>query len=126
MGKVTRVVSSGRLKTPAELSLTLTSLKPKEGSEVALATSPWSMKGESHKKRDIEMIGGGAAAGALIGALAGGKKGAAIGGAVGAGGGTGVAAATGKKEIHLPSETKLRFTLTEPVSFTVNKAPRAE
>jgi len=121
MGKVTHVVSSGRLKTPAELSLVLTSLKPKEGSEVALATSTWSMKGESHKKRDIEMIGGGAAAGALIGALAGGKKGAAIGGAVGAGGGTGVAAATGKKEIRLPSETKLRFTLTEPVSFTANK-----
>jgi hypothetical protein len=120
-GKVTNAVSSGRLKRPAELSLTLTSLTPKSGGDIALSTSTWSMKGESHKKRNIEMIGGGAAAGALIGALTGGKKGAAIGSAVGAGGGTGVAAATGKKEIHLDPETKLAFKLNAPISFTFTK-----
>lgn len=120
-GEVTDVVSSGRLKRPAELALTLTSLEPKGGQKVAISTSTWSAKGESHKKRDIEMIGGGAAVGALVGALTGGKKGAAIGTAVGAGGGTGVAAYTGKKEIKLPPETRLAFKLSEPVSFTIRK-----
>lgn len=102
-GKVTNAVSSGRLNRPAELSLTLASLTPTGGKETEIATDTWGEKGESHKKRNIEMIGGGAGVGALVGALAGGKKGAAIGGAVGAGAGTGTAAATGKKEIVLPA-----------------------
>lgn len=120
-GKVTSVVSSGRLNRPAELSLVLTSLTTKGGQTVEISTNTWSLSGESHRKRDIEMIGGGAAAGALIGALAGGKKGAAIGGAVGAGGGTGVAAATGKKEIQLAPETKLAFKLTSPVTIALQR-----
>lgn len=120
-GKVTNAVSSGRLNRPAELSLTLTSLTVEGGEKVDITTSAWSMKGESHKKRNIGMIGGGAGAGALIGALTGGKKGAAIGGAVGAGAGTGVAAATGKKEIVLTTETKLTFKLSAPVTATMKK-----
>ena len=120
-GKVTHVVSSGRLNRPAELSLVLTSLKAASGEMVEISTAAWSAKGESHKKRNIEMIGGGGGAGALIGALTGGKKGAAIGGAVGAGAGTGVAAATGKKEIVLAPETKLNFKLSAPATFTLKK-----
>jgi hypothetical protein len=120
-GKVTHVVSSGRLNRPAELSLVLTSLTPKGGEKTDISTQSWGMKGESHKKRNIEMIGGGAGAGALIGALAGGKKGAAIGGVAGAGAGTGVAAATGKKEIVLPPEYKLTFKLSEAVTLSGKK-----
>jgi hypothetical protein len=120
-GTVTNAVSSGRLNRPAELSLVLTSLIVKGGEQVDITTDAWSMKGESHKKRNIEMIGGGAGAGAVIGALTGGKKGAAIGGAVGAGAGTGVAAATGKKEIVLATETKLDFKLSAPVTVTMKK-----
>ncbi len=120
-GKVTNVVSSGRLNKPAELSLALTSLAPTGGQDIAISTDPWGMKAESHKKRNIEMIGGGAGVGALVGAIAGGKKGAAIGGAVGAGAGTGAAAATGKKEIVLPPETKLNFKLNAPVTVSVRK-----
>lgn len=120
-GKVTGVVSSGRLNRPAELALVLTSLTLRGGEKVAITTNTWSMKGESHKKRNLEMIGGGAAAGAIIGALTGGKKGAAIGGAVGAGGGTGVAAATGKKEIVLAPETKVLFRLSTPVSVSLRR-----
>jgi hypothetical protein len=120
-GKVTSVVSSGRLNRPAELSLVLTSLTTKDGATVEISTDTWSMSGESHKKRNIEMIGGGAAAGALIGALTGGKKGAAIGGVVGAGGGTGVAAATGKKEIQLAPEAKLTFKVASPVTVALQR-----
>jgi hypothetical protein len=120
-GKVTHVISAGRLNRPAQLSLVLTSLTPKGGERVPISTHTWSMAGKSHKTRNIEMIGGGAGVGALIGALAGGKKGAAIGAGVGAGGGTGAAALTGKKEIVLPPETKLVFTLSSPVTFAAQK-----
>jgi hypothetical protein len=120
-GKVTNVVSSGRLNKPAEISLVLTSLAPTGGRPMEISTDPWATKAESHKKRNLEMIGGGAGVGALVGAIAGGKKGAAIGGAVGAGAGTGTAAATGKKEIVLPPETKLNFKLNAPVTVSVRK-----
>ncbi|HZO99035.1 MAG TPA: hypothetical protein VFD30_01950 [Terriglobia bacterium] len=120
-GKVTHVVSSGRLNRPAELSLILTSLTPEGGKQLEISTNTWSVKGESHKKRNLEMIGGGGGVGAIIGAIAGGKKGAAIGGAVGAGAGTGVAAYTGKKEIVLAPESRLNFELAAPVTVTVTK-----
>ncbi len=64
----------------------------------------------SKATRDTVAIGGGAGAGALIGGLAGGGKGAAIGAGVGAGAGTAGAAATGKKDVNFPAETRLSFT----------------
>src|SRR6266480_1570328 len=97
---VSSVQASGRLSTPAKLYLRLRTVT--EGG-----------KG----KRDAGFIGGGAAGGAIIGALAGGGKGAAIGAAAGAGAGTAGAAATGKKEIDLPAETKLVFTTRTAVAI---------
>ncbi|HLY62708.1 MAG TPA: hypothetical protein VKV95_18340 [Terriglobia bacterium] len=116
-GTVTNAVSSGRLSRPAELQLTLNSLTPQGGANIAISTSTWGAKGDSHKKRDIEMMGGGAAGGALVGALAGGKKGALIGTLIGGGGGTAVAAGTGKKEITLAAETKLGFSLSQAITL---------
>jgi len=117
-GKVTNVVSSGRLKRPAELALELQSLTLPGGESVEVAAAPWSMKGKSHKKRNIGLIGGGAGLGAAIGAIAGGGKGAAIGAAAGGGAGTAAAFATGKDEIRLAPETKLTFKLTSPLQVT--------
>ena len=56
--------------------------------------------------------------GAIIGAMAGGGKGAAIGaGAGGAAGGGGVVA-TRDKAVLLPTESKLTFRLSAPVTIT--------
>src|ERR1700719_331367 len=96
-GKVSHAKSSGRLHDPGDLTLRLTSVKI-NGEAVAIATTAYRAKGKSHTKGNVEKIGGGAAAGALIGGLAGGGKGALIGTAAGAGAGTGLAAATGKEE----------------------------
>lgn len=118
-GQVADAVSSGRLNRPARLSLVLTSITPTGGSPVNITTNAFSMSGESHKKRDAELIGGGGGVGALVGAIAGKGKGAAIGAAIGAGAGAAGAAATGKKEIHLAAESALSFRLSRPASFTV-------
>lgn len=112
--KATLVVASaqpsGRLSTPAKLWLRLSSVQVR-GETYKVGTSLAGRTMGSKAKRDTVAIGGGAAAGALIGALAGGGKGAAIGGAAGAGAGTAGAAATGKKDIEFPAETKLKFTV---------------
>ncbi len=63
------------------------------------------------------MVGGGAGLGALIGGLAGGGKGAAIGAVAGAGAGTAGTAYTANKEIVLPAESAVSFTLRQPLKF---------
>jgi len=110
-GKVTYAKGSGRLHDPGQLTLRLTSVEI-AGHPVAIATTGFHAKGKSHTKGNVEKIGGGAAAGALIGGLAGGGKGALIGTAAGAGAGTGLAAATGKEEAVVHAESLLSFTTT--------------
>ena len=118
-GRVVAARASGHLETPPELAVTLTSLEG-DGKTYNVVTTDYGLAGRSHKKRNSAWIGGGAAGGALLGALLGGKKGAAVGAVAGAGGGTATAYATGKKDIVLPAESVLRFSLREPL--TVVKA----
>jgi len=117
-GKVLVARPSGHLQTPAELVVTLTSLEA-GGSSYQILTSDDRWRARSHKKRNAELIGGGAAVGALVGALVGHGKGAAIGAGIGAGGGTGTAYATGKKDITFPAETRLSFVLRRPVALPI-------
>ena len=114
-GHVLYAKRSGRLKGPAELTVTLTSLEV-DGRDYRIVTAHKSWRGKSHKKRNLAWIGGGAGAGSLIGVAAGGGLGAAIGAGVGAGGGTVTAFVTGRKDIVLPSETRLYFVLRRPVN----------
>jgi len=61
-------------------------------------------------------IGGGAAAGAILGGVVGGDaKGAVIGAAAGAAAGTGVALATKKTHVYLPSGSLMNLRLTESI-----------
>ena len=115
-GIVREARPAGRFKGGALLSLTLDALTI-EGKRYDIRTSSPTMSSKGKGKRSAEMIGGGAAAGAIIGALAGGGKGAAIGAAVGGGAGTGGAAFTGNRDIKLPAETRLTFKLREPLEI---------
>ena len=100
----------------ARLRLALETVNVK-GETYNLRTASYTRVGGKHKKRNIELIGGGAGGGALVGAIAGGGKGVLIGGPVGAGVGTAAALITGKKDVRLPPETALTFTLAEPVTI---------
>jgi hypothetical protein len=113
---VANAVSSGRLSTPAALSLRLDSINVR-GQSYTVSSSLYGQRAHSHNKRNAIAIGGGTAAGAVIGALAGGGKGAAIGAAAGAGAGTAGAALTGKKDISIPAESRLRFTLRNAIAI---------
>ena len=113
---VSSVQASGRLSTPAKLYLRLRTVTV-GGKTYTFATSSAGRTEKGKGKRDAGFIGGGAAGGAIIGALAGGGKGAAIGAAAGAGAGTAGAAATGKKDIEYPAETRLSFTTRTAVAI---------
>lgn len=114
-GVVIDARQSGRLSKPALLSLTLKSIDV-DGARVDIHTDDITLEGKSHKKRDVVAVGGGSALGAIIGGIAGGGKGAAIGALAGGGAGTAGAAATGKKDITLPAESRVTFRLSRSVS----------
>jgi hypothetical protein len=112
---VSSVQASGRLSTPAKLWLRLRSVTV-HGKTYDVGTNSAGKTLGGKGKRDTAFIGGGAGVGAVIGAVAGGGKGAAIGAAAGAGAGTAGAAATGKKDVVFPVETRLSFKTRAPIS----------
>jgi hypothetical protein len=115
-GKIVEAKASGHLQDPGYLRLKLTTILV-NGKSYPLQTSSIFVKGASHEKRNLALIGGGAGAGALIGGVAGGGKGALIGSAVGAAGGTGAAYATGNKDVGFAAERRLTFRLNESLSL---------
>src|SRR6266567_674684 len=106
----------GRFAGGARLELKLTSVRV-NGEQLPVQTAMFTETLKGKGKRTGVMVGGGAGLGALIGGLAGGGKGAAIGAAAGAGAGTAGTAFTGNKEIVLPAESAVSFTLQAPLKI---------
>jgi len=116
-GHVVTVHSAGKFAGQSLLVLQLDRMKV-GGKQYDIQTSQYEKKAASRSTNTAEKVGGGAVLGAIIGGLAGGGKGAGIGAAAGAGVGGGVQAATKSKQIDLPSETVLNFTLQAPLTVT--------
>lgn len=112
--KVVQAKAAGKIKGSSELEVTLDHLEF-QGQSIALSSSSVREKGASRGKQTAKRTAIGAGAGALIGGLVGGGKGAAIGAGVGGGGAMVVQAATHGKEVKIPSETRLDFTLAQPI-----------
>jgi hypothetical protein len=119
-GKVVSAKAKGRIKGEGELSLTLTSISLQHHT-YEIQTSVVSSTAQGKGKRTAATTGGGAAGGALIGGIAGGGKGAGIGALIGAGAGFIGGAATGNKQVEIPAESALSFTLSE--SLTLPPSP---
>lgn len=105
---------SGRIAGRTVLTLDLASIQV-NGRTVDVNTQSVTEQSGSRTARSGKVIGGTAALGAIIGAIAGGGKGAAIGTVAGAGAGTAAEVATKGQKVHIPSETRLTFTLQQPV-----------
>jgi hypothetical protein len=109
-GEVVDAKPLGRFAGGALLQLRLNSVSI-DGEQMPVQTATFTQTIKGKGKRTAVLAGGGAGLGALIGGLAGGGKGAAIGAAAGAGAGTAGTAFTGNKEIVLPAESAVPFTL---------------
>jgi hypothetical protein len=110
--------SAGHMKGKSELHLELVKMDF-EGRSYELVSDTYSQEGSSRGANTAKKVGGGAIVGALVGGLLGGGKGAAIGAGVGAGGGAVYQGATKGQQVKIPSETKLDFELSQPVTITV-------
>jgi len=115
-GHVVTSKESGRFKGRAALALSLDSFALNGATYNVNTNRPTSVS-KGHKKRNWLWIGGGSGAGAAIGAVASGGAGALIGAGAGAAAGTVGAAFTGKRNVSLPVESRLTFTLRSPVTL---------
>ena len=82
-------------------------------------TNVYEQEGAEQGKKTARNGALGAALGAAIGAIAGGGKGAVIGAGAGAGGGVGATAVMKGDQVQVPSETRVMFTLKQPVNVTI-------
>jgi hypothetical protein len=114
IGHIVESKPSGRLKGRATISLALDSFRM-DGHLYPIATAVDARASRSHKKRNLAFIGGGSGGGAAIGGIAGGGVGALIGAGGGAAAGTTTALITGRKQVTLPVETPMVFTLRNRV-----------
>jgi hypothetical protein len=114
VAKLVERKESGKLAGRAELTMDLVSITV-GGKTLEIVTSEATTASEARGRETAKVVGGGAALGAIIGAIAGGGKGAAIGATTGAGAGTAVQVLTKGQRVRIPSETRLSFTLQQPL-----------
>jgi hypothetical protein len=107
---------SGKFEGKTVLTLALVDITI-NGQTIDTSTGAVSQASSSRGARTAGVVGGSTALGAIIGALAGGGRGAAIGAASGAAIGAGAQVITKGQQVKIPSETRLNFTLQQPIQF---------
>ena len=116
-GVVTEVKKAGDLAGSPELALKLTSLDL-GGQNYPVETDLFKVKGPGKGGQTAGNVFGGAVLGAIIGGAVGRGPGAAIGAAAGAGAGTVASAASPGPGVWIPSEARVDFHLSKPLTVT--------
>ncbi|WP_213807665.1 BON domain-containing protein [Granulicella sp. dw_53] len=114
-GRVSEVHEAAHFKGSSLLTVELTSITRK-GEKIPITTEPFSKEGNGRGKNTAEKVGGGAAVGAILGGIFGGGKGAAIGAASGGALGAGANTITRGQQVQIPSETLVRFRLSNSIA----------
>jgi hypothetical protein len=112
IGRLVSVERAGRFQGRPAVTLELTALNF-EGQSVAIQTSAHQERGASQTKRTLLLSGGGAVLGTVIAAVAGG--GILLGSNVGGAAGTIAQAVRGGKDLRIPAEALMTFTLQTPI-----------
>ena len=116
VAKLVEDKQSGKISGRTELTLDLVSMRV-NGKMVDLTTQEVTTSSGSRGAKSAKVIGGAAAAGAILGGILGGGRGAGIGAASGAGAGGAVQVITKGQKVKIPAETRLSFTLQNSVSM---------
>jgi len=112
--KLTDDKQSGKLTGKTVLTLDVDSLTI-GGQQIEVQTGEITQESKSQTARTGKATVGVAALGAVIGGIAGGGKGAAIGAGAGAAAGAGSQVLFKGQRVRVPSETRLTFSLQQPV-----------
>jgi hypothetical protein len=115
-GRVVDARSSGRVKGRARLAVAFDQIVVRGRTQPLATTEIEATAADSHE-RDAAVVGGGAAAGAIIGAITGGGSGAKKGAIIGGVAGTGAVLATKGKEIDLPAGSRWTVRVKDAVRF---------
>jgi hypothetical protein len=110
----------GHFKGRSLLELRLTSLTL-NGTQYPLVTEDMARSKKGKGKRTAALIGGGSGLGMLVGGVASGGVGLVVGGLVGGGAGTAVAGLTGNRDVDIPAESIVRFTLADDLEVQLAK-----
>jgi hypothetical protein len=123
--KLKDVTQAGKLKGRSDLQLVLDRIFVGKTS-YTVDSNVYEAQGDSQGTKAARNAGIGAALGAAIGAIAGGGKGAAIGAGAGAGAGTAGTVIAKGGEVRVESETRLVFTLQNPIDVTITPGAAAD
>lgn len=118
-GRVVEAKDAAHFKGSSLLAIELTGLSAR-GNRMTIATDAISKEGKGRGTNTAKKAGIGAVGGAILGGILGGGKGAAIGAGVGGAGGAGVNAVTKGEEVQYPSESILRFRMSQPLTVRVS------
>jgi type IV secretory pathway VirB10-like protein len=115
-GRVTEVVSSGRVKGRARVAAAFERIVVR-GERYRIETTGFVAEADDSHARDAKIAGGSTAVGAILGAITGGKKGAAKGVLIGGAAGAGAVLLTKGEEIEIPAGGRWQVTVTASRRF---------